>query len=195
MSKATKDQATEAGFDTAKEYNAFLDNIESDHDRFMALSETDREGWIRQWDGGNGADTDSDDTDEDVDSDFEAPEEDGKPRRDLSPSALGFSVQNVKDIDPSDLPDFAIVNSKYGEYFKALDDSYEHGFKWKHVADVDDVPALGQALRTAANKRGYGLEYKYTQNQETGEPDGNVYFRAQEKRAKKANGSGSDVTD
>lgn len=189
MAKAARDQAEKAGFTTAKEYNAFLEFLDTDHEGFMALSEADRESWIRQWDGGNGAENSSAPSEDD-----EEESDEPSSRRDLSPTALGFSVENVKDIDESDLPNFAIVNSKYGEYFKALDDSFNNGFKWKHVAGVEDVPALGQALRTAANKRNYGLEYKYTQNQETGEPDGNVYFRAQEKRAKKSNGSGSEET-
>jgi hypothetical protein len=190
MAKAARNQAEEAGFKTAKDYNEFLDELSTDHDGFMALPKADRESWIRQWDDGNGAGN----------LPVPAPDENpvdpadvgaAKERRDLSPAALGFDVQNVKDIPDDMLPDFSTVNSKYGEYFKALDDSFNNGMKWKMVENVADVQALQNALRSAASKRSYGLEYRYTQD-ENGEPDGNVYFRAQEKRVKKPNGSGSE---
>lgn len=185
MAKATKDQATEAGFETAGEYNRFLTSNEISHDGFMSLSEQERGEYHDVWNGTY----DTPDSEDGEDSESETAE-----KRDLSPSALGFDVNEVKDVPDDELPDFTVINSKYKEYFKALRDSHERGV-WKHVSGVADVELMERALRNAASKLKLGLDVRTTTD-DNDQPDGNLYFKARDKRAKAANGAAeSDETD
>lgn len=114
------------------------------------------------------------------------------PKRDLGPEALGFDISNVGDVEEGDLPDFATRDSKYGQYFLALDDSKNRG-KWKHVSGITDPEALAAALRNAAVRREYGLEVR-TLKDDNQQFTGDVYFLAREKRARTVTADAESVT-
>lgn len=182
----TKADAVDAGFDTLKAYKEFLAENPEMHPNAGDIEGVDIEGSDEETGGEITLTTDEN----------EVPESDGEERnkkmRDLAPEALGFDLGRVGDVSENDLPDFAMRDSKYGQYFTALHDSFQRD-TWK-VVTVPDPEALGDALRNAAVRLGYGLEVRLYRD-ESGALTGDVYFKAREKRAKSANGSKSESDD
>lgn len=180
--KVTKADADEFNFQTVAEFRDFLTTTgyASVSDYRISLYSTVRSPDEYE----DNMTTLAEDTRTEEDNVPESPEtpDSTKERRDLSPEALGFTLEGVEV--PDEIPDFATRDSKYAMYFAALKASYGDG-KWRKVTNIPDPEALGDALRNAAVRIDLGLEVRLGRTDDGQELTGEVYFLAREKREKK----------